>query len=216
MRPAYDAELSVAASPSRAGATPWARPSTLSSRSWSPATGASRRDGPPCRTLRGSTWPRTGRGHGGPWAGPAPSTPAGQIPEFHDVVHTILTWSIEVLAFHDKAVRRISNGRLDGTYNKFFGPAPGSSPLHQQGQLRSPKHPGLPRCDTTRTTEFSGRHPTNSASLCFLSQRGNSSLGNPRQEGGNRNGATRLRRGAPKPRRVRCIGLHYPDEAGPK
>ena len=42
----------------------------------------------------------------------------GQIPEFHDVVDTILAWSAEILAFHDPAARRISNGRLEGTNNK--------------------------------------------------------------------------------------------------
>jgi transposase len=42
----------------------------------------------------------------------------GQIPEFHDVVDTILAWSTEILAFHDYGVGRISNGRLEGTNNK--------------------------------------------------------------------------------------------------
>lgn len=43
---------------------------------------------------------------------------SGQIPEFHDVVDTILAWSSEILAVHDKAAGRISNGRLEGTNNK--------------------------------------------------------------------------------------------------
>ncbi len=42
----------------------------------------------------------------------------GQIPEFHDVVDTILARSSEILAFHDPAAGRISNGRLEGTNNK--------------------------------------------------------------------------------------------------
>jgi len=43
---------------------------------------------------------------------------SGQIPEFHDVVDAILAWSTEILAFHDKGVGRISNGRIEGTNNK--------------------------------------------------------------------------------------------------
>ncbi len=42
----------------------------------------------------------------------------GKIPEFHDVVDTILAWSGEILAFHDPVAGRISNGRLEGTNNK--------------------------------------------------------------------------------------------------
>jgi transposase len=42
----------------------------------------------------------------------------GQIPEFHDVVDTFLAWSTEILAFHEPAARRASNGRLEGTNNK--------------------------------------------------------------------------------------------------
>ncbi len=42
----------------------------------------------------------------------------GQIPEFSDVVNTILAWSDEILAFHQPAAGRISNGRLEGTNNK--------------------------------------------------------------------------------------------------
>ncbi len=42
----------------------------------------------------------------------------GKIPEFGDVVNTILAWSDEILAFHEPAAGRISNGRLEGTNNK--------------------------------------------------------------------------------------------------
>ncbi len=42
----------------------------------------------------------------------------GQIPEFHHVVDTFLAWSDEILAFHEPAAGRISNGRLEGTNNK--------------------------------------------------------------------------------------------------
>jgi transposase len=42
----------------------------------------------------------------------------GQIPEFHDVVDTVIAWSTEILAFHDQRAGRISNGRLEGTNNK--------------------------------------------------------------------------------------------------
>ena len=42
----------------------------------------------------------------------------GQIPEFHQVVDTFLAWSDEILAFHEPAAGRISNGRLEGTNNK--------------------------------------------------------------------------------------------------
>lgn len=43
---------------------------------------------------------------------------SGQIPEFHDVVDTVIAWSTEILAFHEPAAGRISNGRLEGTNNK--------------------------------------------------------------------------------------------------
>ncbi len=42
----------------------------------------------------------------------------GEIPEFGDVVNTFLAWSDEILAFHEPAAGRISNGRLEGTNNK--------------------------------------------------------------------------------------------------
>lgn len=42
----------------------------------------------------------------------------GEIPEFHDVVDTIIAWSSEILAFHEPGAGRISNGRLEGTNNK--------------------------------------------------------------------------------------------------
>jgi transposase len=42
----------------------------------------------------------------------------GPIPEFHEVVDTIIAWSTEILAFHDQRARGISNGRLEGTNNK--------------------------------------------------------------------------------------------------
>lgn len=51
-------------------------------------------------------------------AHPALPSAAGQIPEFHDVVDTLLAWSTEILAFHDEGVGHISNGRLEGTNNK--------------------------------------------------------------------------------------------------
>ncbi len=43
---------------------------------------------------------------------------SGQIPEFHDVVDTVIAWSDEILAFHEPRAGRISNGRLEGTNNK--------------------------------------------------------------------------------------------------
>ncbi|MDQ3978500.1 MAG: transposase, partial [Actinomycetota bacterium] len=42
----------------------------------------------------------------------------GEIPEFHDVVDTVIAWSTEILAFHDPRAGRTSNGRLEGTNNK--------------------------------------------------------------------------------------------------
>ncbi len=42
----------------------------------------------------------------------------GEIPEFHDVVDTVIAWSGEILAFHEPGAERISNGRLEGTNNK--------------------------------------------------------------------------------------------------
>jgi transposase len=42
----------------------------------------------------------------------------GGIPEFHDVVDTVIAWSTEILAYHEPRARRISNGRLEGTNNK--------------------------------------------------------------------------------------------------
>ena len=42
----------------------------------------------------------------------------GAIPEFHDVVATVIAWSTEILAYHEPRAGRISNGRLEGTNNK--------------------------------------------------------------------------------------------------
>lgn len=42
----------------------------------------------------------------------------GELPEFHHVVDTIIAWGNEILAYHDPAVGRASNGRLEGTNNK--------------------------------------------------------------------------------------------------
>ncbi len=42
----------------------------------------------------------------------------GEIPEFADVVRTVIAWSAEILAFHDPVADRISNGRIEGTNNK--------------------------------------------------------------------------------------------------
>ena len=42
----------------------------------------------------------------------------GEIPEFHEVVDTVIAWSTEILAFHEPAAGRVSNGRLEGTNNK--------------------------------------------------------------------------------------------------
>jgi transposase len=42
----------------------------------------------------------------------------GEIPEFHDVVDTVIVWSAEILAFHDERVAHVSNGRIEGTNNK--------------------------------------------------------------------------------------------------
>lgn len=43
---------------------------------------------------------------------------SGEIPEFHDVVDTVIAWSTEILAFHEPRAGRVSNGRLEGTNNK--------------------------------------------------------------------------------------------------
>lgn len=42
----------------------------------------------------------------------------GDIPEFSDVVDTVIAWSTEILAFHEPRAGRVSNGRLEGTNNK--------------------------------------------------------------------------------------------------
>ena len=39
----------------------------------------------------------------------------GQIPEYHQVVDTIIAWGEEILAYHGN--RRVSNGPLEGTNN---------------------------------------------------------------------------------------------------
>ena len=39
----------------------------------------------------------------------------GELPEFHDIVDTIIAWSDEILAFHH--TDRASNGRIEGTNN---------------------------------------------------------------------------------------------------
>ena len=42
----------------------------------------------------------------------------GEIPEFYEVVDTLLAWSTEILNYHEPCARRVSNGRLEGTNNK--------------------------------------------------------------------------------------------------
>ena len=42
----------------------------------------------------------------------------GEIPEFGHIVEAIINWGDEILAFHDPAAKRISNGRIEGTNNK--------------------------------------------------------------------------------------------------
>ena len=39
----------------------------------------------------------------------------GELPEFHDIVDTIISWSDEILAWHH--TNRASNGRIEGTNN---------------------------------------------------------------------------------------------------
>ena len=39
----------------------------------------------------------------------------GELPEYHDIVDTIIAWSNEILAWHD--TDRASNGRIEGTNN---------------------------------------------------------------------------------------------------
>ena len=39
----------------------------------------------------------------------------GELPEFHDVVDTIIAWSDQILAWHHAG--RASNGRIEGTNN---------------------------------------------------------------------------------------------------
>ena len=39
----------------------------------------------------------------------------GQIPEYHQVVDTIIAWGEQILAYH--TTRRVSNGPIEGTNN---------------------------------------------------------------------------------------------------
>ena len=61
----------------------------------------------------------------------------GQIPEYRDIVDTIIAWGAQILAYHPS--RRASNGPLEGIQQSAPGPTPRRSRVHQLRQLRSPR-----------------------------------------------------------------------------
>ena len=63
----------------------------------------------------------------------------GQIPEYHDIVNTIINWGEEILAYHTS--RRATNGPIEGTNNLHPSPTTRRPRLHQLRQLRSPRNP---------------------------------------------------------------------------
>ena len=76
----------------------------------------------------------------------------GQIPEYHQVVDTIIAWGEEILAYHPS--RRASNGPLEGINNLHPGPTTRCSPLHQLRPLRSTRNPcNMTAAPNTRTAE---------------------------------------------------------------
>ena len=65
----------------------------------------------------------------------------GQIPEYHQVVDTIVGWGEEILAYH--TTRPATNGPLEEINNLHPSPTPGRSRVHQLRQLRSPGNPRI-------------------------------------------------------------------------
>ncbi len=63
----------------------------------------------------------------------------GELPEFHQIVDTIINWSDEILASHH--TNRPSNSRIDRTNNLHPSPATNRPRLHQPHQLRHPRNP---------------------------------------------------------------------------
>ena len=62
-----------------------------------------------------------------------------QIPEYNQVVNTIIAWGEEILAYHTS--RRATNGPIEGTNNLHPSPTPSRPRLHKPPQLRSPRNP---------------------------------------------------------------------------
>ncbi len=63
----------------------------------------------------------------------------GELPEYHDIVDTIIAWSDEILASHH--TNRPPNARIEGIQQPAASPPPHRPRLHQPHQPRSPRHP---------------------------------------------------------------------------
>ena len=83
----------------------------------------------------------------------------GQIPEYREIVDTIISWGEEILAYHSS--RRASNGPLEGINNLLQVLRRRRSRVHQLRQLRSPRTP----CNMTSTPAPERPNPTESRSL---------------------------------------------------
>ena len=63
----------------------------------------------------------------------------GQIPEYHEIVDTIIAWGEEILAYH--SCKRASNGPIEGINNLLQVLRRVAHRLHELRQLRSPRNP---------------------------------------------------------------------------
>jgi len=79
------------------------------------ATPGSKPAGRPSRSSTASTSPTIATAPSKPWGGSTDLYEGGELPEFHDIVDTIIAWSDEILAYHH--TDWASNGRIEGTNN---------------------------------------------------------------------------------------------------
>ena len=63
----------------------------------------------------------------------------GQIPEYHDIVDTIIAWGEQILAYHTS--RGATNGPLEGINNLHPSPTTRRPRVRQPQQLRRPGNP---------------------------------------------------------------------------
>ena len=83
--------------------------------------------------------PKTSTAPTKPWDDSPTSTATGQIPEYEEVVGTIVAWGEDILAYHTS--RRATNGPIEGINNLLQVLHRRGSRVHQHQQCRSPRSP---------------------------------------------------------------------------